>query len=559
MALRDRWLERTWHDPIARELAVVLTCPTGRTSAGWPYLERHAWVRFRDWVPHILGAGARVLATVDALLAEATPDERASVTAAVEVVRQIVRTAQITAPPDLWLLRQVLSSHVRVGLRDRWAAGDVVRPTPALEPDLALLLSRGYLVRSGDGYRWAEGPVARSVLGLPPVEGATAHAWTAAFAGDAEAPRVRPRLPGGHAAPAWIATPADLDLGVQLVPVVLGLRASRRIDLPRGRVDLSGPAGDAAGMVLRDAAVIGEDGAITPTGRRVLERGPGPFGILEAYHPYLGALDRILADGPVQVRVARGPNVAASRDANTGAFHHAQDALDAFCAATGFGYTVFVEHAVGQGEALRQRWARSGDTVAYVGADLEDEALAAARAEQAAGRLPPGTVFVQADIGRPDVLVHALTAHGITTEGAVMIVGNGFHEVRGADDARMVEVFRGYARAGFVLLFTEESALATDDLLATAWNTYHAGFRYVHQRSGQGLRPAQATPPSRLGAALPTSWAECAAAAGYHRADRFCRRSRTIYPYPPANGVNPSISVNHFLVPTRLANALGLR
>ena len=41
-----------------------------------------------------------------------------------------------------------------------------------------------------------------------------------------------------------------------------------------------------------------------------------------------------------------------------------------------------------------------------------------------------------------------------------MLVGNGFHEVRQQTDERMVEVFRGYAEAGFVLLFTEESALA---------------------------------------------------------------------------------------------------
>ena len=40
------------------------------------------------------------------------------------------------------------------------------------------------------------------------------------------------------------------------------------------------------------------------------------------------------------------------------------------------------------------------------------------------------------------------------------------------------------------LLFTEETGLADDDLRATAWKTYHVGFRWVRETSGQGLRPA---------------------------------------------------------------------
>ena len=155
--------------------------------------------------------------------------------------------------------------------------------------------------------------------------------------------------------------------------------------------------------------------------------------------------------------------------------------------------------------------------------------------------------LIQADIAHPEVLVHRLHDAGLDPNGAVMMVGNGFHEARGADDAQMIEVFQGYAKAGILLLFTEESALALDDLLATAWNTYHAGFKYVHERSGQGLRPAQPTRSRHQD--LPMSWTECAEAAGYRRVDRWCSRSRTIYPHPTADGRNPSISENHFFVP----------
>ena len=61
-----------------------------------------------------------------------------------------------------------------------------------------------------------------------------------------------------------------------------------------------------------------------------------------------------------------------------------------------------------------------------------------------------------------------------------------------------------------------------------------------------------------MGRSLPASWTECATRAGYVRASEFCDRSRTIYPYPTANGHNPSISHNHFFVPARIAERLGL-
>jgi hypothetical protein len=282
----------------------------------------------------------------------------------------------------------------------------------------------------------------------------------------------------------------------------------------------------------------------------MLARGPGPFGIIEAYHPYMRALPQVLREGRGAVHVSRGTNVAASQDANRRTFQRANEALDRYCADVGFTFSLFIEHAVGRGEAIRQRWAIHGDAIAYVGVDLEAEALAATDAERAAGALPKTLHLIRADIGQPTQLTDALREAGLDPRGAVMVVGNGFHEVRNQTDDRMVEVLRGYAQAGIVLLFTEESALTLDDLLHTAWNTYHAGFRYVHLRSGQGLRPATPQPPSRLGESLPASWAECAERAGYTRLEAYCSRSRTIYPHTPPSGVNPSISVNHFFVPS---------
>ena len=555
-------------DPVMRELLAVISLPTGRTSSGWPFLAQPAWARLRDWIPHTFSAGLalwQATSTAEALLGGDAPVD------ALRVVRQVVRTAVITAPPDLWLLRHVISSLASEGWLSPLAEGIEAIPG-ALEPDITLLMARGYLVRLGSGVRWADDPTARRVLQLPPLPRSRpldlSQRWAAAFSGerghDALLSEVLSELPepAAHPPPAWLATPEDLQLGYLLVPLVLGLRAADRtralLASPTLEAPLApGPLGAQISAVLQAAGWLTPDQRWTPLGQRGLERAPGPFGIIETYHPYLAILPQLWAGGAVP-HVQRAQNVAASQDANRQTFARANDALDRFCAETGFTYRVYIEHAVGRGEAIRQRRERSGDALIYVGADLELAAIDEARREAAAGRLPASVRFVQADIGEPAALVEALRREGIDPDGAVMVVGNGFHEVRDQTDERMVEVFRGYEAAGLVLLFTEESALSVEDLLHTAWNTYHAGFRYVHERSGQGLRPASQPPVPGLGPPLRASWTSCAQRAGYVRAHRWCSRSRTIYPYPPANGHNPSISVNHFFVPTRWAITLGL-
>jgi hypothetical protein len=251
--------------------------------------------------------------------------------------------------------------------------------------------------------------------------------------------------------------------------------------------------------------------------------------------------------------------VAASQRANSATFAKANSALDAFCADTGFTYTVFVEHALGHGEAIRQRWEQAGDSLTYVGADLENEAVDAAIAEQKAGRLPPTMRFVRdADIGNPDTLLGPLSAAGIPSQGAVMIVGNGFHEVRSQTDEGMQSVFEAYCNAGMVLLFTEETALSIRDQIATAWNTYHPPFRYTHEKSGQGLRPSEKSPPDPFGAQMPMSWTDCAERGDYICLPQYCRKGRTIFPFAGPDGRNPTTNVTYFFVPRKIASKLGL-
>ncbi|NRA44528.1 MAG: hypothetical protein HRU09_06185 [Oligoflexales bacterium] len=298
--------------------------------------------------------------------------------------------------------------------------------------------------------------------------------------------------------------------------------------------------------LLSQVGYVDADGNVSHYGERVFTRGPGPFGIIQTYRNYMLAHKQALKGETGKHWVVRSENVAASQDANRKTFRLANEALDRFCKDFSFSFKVFIEHAVGQGEALKQRYQLSGDeTIQYFGADLEDDAIEAARQFQDAGLISSNTRFIdQADIGDPDTLVKKISSAGYATEGAVMMVGNGFHEVRDQTNEKMVKVFQKYQDAGILLIFTEESGLSDQDLLETAWNTYHAGFRYVHDISGQGLRPALDRGQGKV-----FSWMKCAQKAGYMLMNDYTCKTRSIFPYPRADGYNPSISVTYFCVP----------
>jgi hypothetical protein len=591
----------TEQDPQTERLIEVLATPTGLSSAGYPYLVRATWELFRDEMVHLFGPARRLLDLVRAVEDRIEPDgldaeAGQALGRACRVVRQVVQSAAVTAPPDLWLMRLVLGSFSSLGLSERLVRGEALYPKSCevegravnareLEIDLHFLLARGIVDQYDNSYRIAGHPTVRRLLtSLRPlpaeIPASATQVWRRLFAGESleegdevtltslgSDPPVRDSWEQTH----WVASLEEVELGFRLVPLVLGLRAcdvtpglvegaqtspetlcATRPDLAAGALRVL----DAAGWVDFD----GRSARVTSLGARGFARGPGPFGIIETYHPYMTRARELLFESETRIWVRRGENIAASQDANRGAFLRANDALDRFCDDTGFSYRVFVEHAIGRGEATRQRYERSGeDGIRYFGADLEDAAIDAAVEEQREGRLPANMVFVRnADIGRPEVLVGALRDAGVEARGAVMMVGNGFHEVRDQTDERMVQVFREYRDAGLILIFTEENALSVDDLRATAWNTYHAGFKYVHEKSGQGLRPAAPGPPPRLGNPLRAPWSACAVEAGYVRADAYSSRTRTIFPYPRADGHNPPISVNHFFVPKEIAVELGL-
>jgi len=586
---------------LARTLVEAYASETHVSSAGFPALSETAFSHFRDQIPHLFQNACRVLEVLAELEAAAAPivtdEEAAHLDRAAKVIRTVINTAGITSAPDLWLVRHVVGALHEVGLSSRLLAGDLVRPEAArddagqpldaieLSTDLNLLVSRGYLRREDGGYRIEDDHRVRAVferLGpVPPGARATlSMLWHSAFTGEAlsagerevlcsltETLPIRPPSVGVD----WVGTWEEVELSFKVLPVLVALKMAGRCEalgggeaIELGTLAPREPEIERRALRAFEAAGFLElgDTSATPTilGRRVFDRGPGPYGIIETYQPYMSRLVDILRDGRNAAWVSRGANVIASQTANRRTFVQCNDALDRFCRETGFTYEVFIEHALGRGEATRQRWERSGEEgISYVGADLEAASIEQALNEQSQGNLPVSMLFVrQADIGDPAYLLANLRGGGVEPRGSVMMVGNGFHEVRNQTDEKMERIFRGYQDAGIVLIFTEANALTIEDLRHSAYNTYHAGFMYVHAKSGQGLRPADRVPAAMRSPELKSSWTECATRAGYVKAAHYVTRSRTVYPHPREDGYNPTISTNHFFFPARLAQELNV-
>src|SRR5262249_35014086 len=152
------------------------------------------------------------------------------------------RTAAVTAPPDLWLMRQILARHAKTGLLSRLQSGSHVVVDPSADPslrfDLQFLSTRGilcYANQNGTRFYYKSfscpyplGPDFRlpskfqtditDILcqgfggDLPENKEALIGEWL-------ELPFVSQETSG------WIASQSDLEIGYRLLPVILGLHA----------------------------------------------------------------------------------------------------------------------------------------------------------------------------------------------------------------------------------------------------------------------------------------------------------------------------------------------
>lgn len=560
------------------QLVRSLQAETFLMPSGFPYLGESSFIRFIRTVPHLFLDGLKTLRwlnNVREILQSWERPEQESCLRAIKVVSTIVRTASITAPPDLWLLRYVLATHHHLGITQDLIREEVIEPREyakrkgynvrQLKINLHFLHCRGYLDYEAPCFAPPRAPKARKALAHNwSYPSKSSRDWTQVwFDWFDHKDEIEPRFlefqaPIERDQPAWVPTPHEIELGHRLLPVVLAMRG---LELTQGLTVGSVlrerlPRCSDALTQLFERAALTHNGEVSEIGHRVFQRGPGPFGIIGTYYPYTARLEEILTSSEKNVWVRRGKNVVASQLANRKTFQIANSLLDRFCTQTGFRYNVFIEHAVGRGEAVRQRFEASGEeTICYFGADLEDDAIEEAVEQQKLGALPKNMKFIrQADIGNPDAVINFIRQQGQSTEGAVMMVGNGFHEIRNQTNEKMMGVLRAYQEAGILLIFTEETGLTDDDLLATAWNTYHSGFRFVHEMSGQGLRPSW----NREYLQKTWSWRRCAQESGYFLHEDFTRGTRPIYPIPKKGRENPSISVTYFCIPEDVAHKLEL-
>ncbi len=549
----------------------IIQGPTSVTAKGFPFINEASFRLFQEQLPHLFCNGLAILDYLRDLNPGSESEARAK-----QVIEAMVLTAAVTAPSDLWLLKHILSAYAQIGLLPDFCGQREFSPASLarehalndaiMKIDFSFLKSRGYLREVSPGsFSVANHPSVRAALKefkpYPvhlPIDMIEMLGHYFANAKNAAKDPVTQifQLPeqfvkNPDPAIDWVPSLSAIEIGSRILPIVLSLRQRLSLDNLQVGTKLSEILGATKELIrplFLAAGFARSDDTLTLLGVRTLQRGPGPMGIIHAYHTYLSLHVSKLKNQVVMPWVARGANVAASQDANARTFSLANDNLDRYCRDHNWSFTIFIEHAVGKGEATRQRFERSGEqTIRYFGADLEDAAIDQAIAQQKDGLLPKNMRFLRhADIGKPELLLGFLRSVGADPCGAVMLVGNGFHEVRGQSDASMIEVFRGYCDAGVLLIFTEESGLDDEDLLRTGFNTYHAGFRYVHELSGQGLRPVYDLGVGRM------SWASCARSGGYNVLDDYTARTRTIYPYPREDGRNPAISVTYFCVPQSL-------
>ena len=564
------------------ELTRALSAKTSLSTSGFPYISQSAFSLFLKEVPHLFSDGKELLewlAKVEDGLKQEHPFQRmelASLKRAIHVLRNVVFSAAICAPSDHWILKHILSTHVKAGLVQAFQDGgfldrEELASSFGLERrhlawDLSFLHCRGYLRCRGSKYALAQSFQAADIYH-------NAEALPGEFLTDLVEPLVRwfqgsateveqqllkrfySYPESTQASKSWEANHFQVNVGYRLVPTVLAMHLLKGTANAQPGAPLSSQFAQIPEVLrlLSDAGIVVSEN-ITLLGARIFTRAIGPFGIIHAYVPYMRELENKLRGKASATHVQRAKNIAASQAANRKTFAMGNDSLDRFSAEQNFEYKVFIEHALGQGEATRQRMERARDQeLQYFGADLEDAAIDAAMALKQAGKLPANMVFIRkADIANPEAVTSAVRSHHSATEDGVMFVGNGFHEIRGQTNEKIIDVFRQYCEAGLILIFTEESALGDHDLLSTGWNTYHAGFRYVHELSGQGLRPAAGV--DREGR---YSWKICASLGGYAVLSKYSAHTRTIYPFPRKGGYNPPISMTYFCVPERLARQLG--
>lgn len=555
-------------------LAQILSDTSPKDKDGFPQITTERFEKYRDQVPHIFKEGMGVLEwlheATGVIRKSALKQSRIdSILAAIDAIRTQVYSAAVTAPPNLWLARHILSTHKKLGIVDHLLSGkeliveDFSRKN-GLDPqqlffDLEFLHQLGYIAQTPCGYtrhfphssHYEAHHVLEDLSVLPDfAQKDMVKSLIDAFDASAVDPRILQWL--NFTSPCqevktWVADTHHMEIAYRIVPVVLALKSSKKINgLKTGAEGvLKTLPFDLQKAILRllESAGFISDGKLTELGARAFERGPGVYGIIEAYYPYLNHHEKLLKNSGERPHVERGRNIVASQAANTKSF---EDAVALVKKAGAHKFKFVTEHACGMANGLKTWIKNIGvEGFRFLAADYEYKSVQAAQAEVTKKRLPPETFVGQADISKPEQFIEHLRSQGYDpdTDRAVMIVGNGFHEVRGDNDTHIMTILETYRKMNISIVFSEESALSSEQILRAAWSTYHACFLWCHNTSGQRIRApwAYADSMPRL------SWKEVFEAAGYRIISTKGTRRTIPCDLPPER--NPNISVTFFCVP----------
>lgn len=565
---KDRYEEalKVFQDcPFAEPLFEIIAEGAAPSANGYPTISQNNFQRFREKVPHTYQAGLALLtwlAALEVLLSNQNglgADKLQSMKNAILLFRRMVFTAAITSPPIHWGLRQIISAHHQLGTIAYLASGNELIISEYaenrslqgffLEQDMKLLYSRGFLVRTEQGYTLAQGP-AGAVLSQvgklsPNLERDITRDLVTYFQGQALADQKRrinqwlehrikaDPIPGKDSA-------GDIDLGYHGVSLLLALN---KVHPPRLDPSMT--------KIFEEMGLM-KDGQVTLIGQRVFKNGPGPAGIIQAYHDYTHQWPQLLAKRGRRPKMDREDNIAASKDANRATFRATSRQIVKFSRDFDHQPMVLIEHAAGFAIGLQEYLEESPiRDIQLVAADYEMRALNyGVVAEIAADRLPKSTKWLQADIGNPRTLLDFLSSKKIPTEGAVMLVGGGFHEAKKRVgetdpefDQRLIRVFKEYAEAGMILAFDESSDFTDDELLAAGNETFHPIFRWAHEISGQNLR----APWPKAG--LPRmSWSEILEKSEYEWLPEYSVFGRTLLPVDLPSRQNPPHRITYFAV-----------
>jgi len=240
---------------------------------------------------------------------ELSSDQRESIGRALKVLQTIVNTAGITAPCDLWLLRQIISSYTELGLNDvlssrHWKEINAVAQEYKLnleqfQIDLNFFHSRGLIHLNEGRLKCSDLPQAQDIMQsrtalLPDTKGDWVGGTAAVLSGksvsenDLKSCQVFYSLDCSVSEKlGWVPSFYEIEVGYRLVPLVLALRSLDLTLKLQHKVQirkLCPPITEEMLHLLRFAGMLEFDDQVSLLGERVFTRGPGPFGIIHAYH-----------------------------------------------------------------------------------------------------------------------------------------------------------------------------------------------------------------------------------------------------------------------------------